>query len=102
MIRISVDENRIREFCEKWNISELGLFGSVLTDDFRAESDVDVLVKFGEEAIPTLFDLSAMQMELSEIFGRDVDLLTKEQVENSRHVTRKNSILSSVEILHGT
>jgi hypothetical protein len=101
MIQISVDSNRVQQFFEKWDVVELGIFGSALRDDFHAESDIDVLVTFDDNANPTLFDLSAMQMELAEIFGREVDLLTRNGVEQSRNLGRKEAILSSVEILHG-
>jgi predicted nucleotidyltransferase len=76
------------------------LFGSVLRDDFRPDSDVDVLLSFAPEAHPTLFDLVEMQDELKAIFGREVDLLTRRGVERSLNRTRRRAILSGAEPLY--
>ncbi len=73
--KIPIPRDKIGEFCRKHHIKRLALFGSVLREDFRPDSDVDVLVEFEPEHIPGLafFD---MQDELSEILGRQVDLKT--------------------------
>ena len=73
--RIEVDRERIAEFCRRHHIRRLALFGSVLRGDFRADSDVDVLVEFEPGHTPGL-DFFAMEAELSEILGRKVDLST--------------------------
>lgn len=73
--RIRIDREKIAEFCRRHHIRKLALFGSVLTDDFRADSDVDVLVEFDPEHIPGLA-FFAMQDELSDALGRNVDLNT--------------------------
>ncbi len=99
-IQIELDRQKIAEFCQKWKITEFALFGSVLRDDFRPDSDVDVLVTFSEDADWTLFDLVEMQFELEEIFGRSVDLLTKAGVEASHNLIRRRAILSSAEVVH--
>jgi predicted nucleotidyltransferase len=75
MFRIPVDHAKIAEFCRKHHISRLAFFGSVLRDDFRPDSDVDVLVEFEPEHTPGLA-FFAMEEELSEILGRKVDLNT--------------------------
>ena len=77
MMKIDIDAKRIAEFCQKWNVAELALFGSVLRDDFREDSDVDVLVSFCSDAHIGLIGLSKMELELSGIIGRKVDLVTK-------------------------
>ncbi|HVL49262.1 MAG TPA: nucleotidyltransferase domain-containing protein [Candidatus Thermoplasmatota archaeon] len=75
--RIRVDREKIAEFCHRRRITKLALYGSVLGDAFRAESDVDVLAEFEAEARVTLFDIVAMEDELSSILdGRRVDLRT--------------------------
>lgn len=99
-IRLVYDPDKLREFCSRWQIAELGLFGSVLTERFHSESDVDVLVTFLPEAHPTLLDLARMETELSEIFGRPVDLVEKTALMQSRNPIRKQAILSSVEVLY--
>lgn len=73
--RIAIDQERIAEFCRRNHIRKLALFGSVLRDDFRPESDVDVLVEFDPNHIPGLA-FFGMEEELSEIIGRRVDLNT--------------------------
>jgi len=75
MFRIPVNRAKIAEFCRKHHIRRLAFFGSVLRDDFRPDSDVDVLVEFEPEHTPGLA-FFAMETELSEILGRKVDLNT--------------------------
>jgi predicted nucleotidyltransferase len=76
MSRIPVDRERIAAFCRRHHIRRLAFFGSVLRDDFRPDSDVDVLVEFEPEHIPGLFDLMRMQQEFSELIGREADFRT--------------------------
>ncbi len=97
---IEIPEEKIGEFCKKWKIREFALFGSVLRADFRPDSDIDVLVTFDENAHHSLFDLVEMQDELKEIFGREVDLVSKRGIESSRNYIRKNVILSSAEAIY--
>jgi len=79
MIRIPVDRKKIADFCRKHHIRRLAFFGSVLRDDFRPDSDVDVLVEFEPGCVPGLA-FFAMEQELSEILGRRVDLNTPQFV----------------------
>lgn len=90
----------IESFCQRWKITELSAFGSVLREDFGPASDVDVLATFAPEARWTLFDMVRMQDELSEILGRDVDLLSRRGVEASRNPIRREAILSSAEVIY--
>ncbi|MBU4492263.1 MAG: nucleotidyltransferase family protein [Euryarchaeota archaeon] len=90
-------KRKIAEFCKKWKIREFSLFGSVLRDDFRPDSDVDVLVTFSEDAKHTLFDLVHMENELKQILGHEVDIVSRRGLESSRNYIRKNAILSSAE-----
>jgi uncharacterized protein len=99
-MHIEIPRGKIAEFCRKWKIREFALFGSVLRDDFRPDSDIDVLVTFDENAHHSLFDLVDMQDELKEIFGREVDLVSKRGIESSRNYIRKNVILSSAEAIY--
>ena len=79
--QISVDREKIAEFCRRYGIRRLALFGSVLRPDFNAQSDVDVLVEFVPAAIPGLFGMARMERELSALFcGRRVDLRTPEDL----------------------
>lgn len=99
-MQISVDQEKIRVFCQRWQVSELAFFGSVLRHDFEADSDVDVMVSFSPEAAPTLFDMVRMQRELSQILGRDVDLVSRRGIEASRNHLRRREILSSAEAVY--
>ena len=76
-VRIEIPKDRIAEFCRKWEVKELAIFGSALGEDFRPDSDVDVLVIFQDEAKWDLFDHMKAEEELKQIFGREVDLVEK-------------------------
>lgn len=97
---IRVPVQAIRAFCEKWQIVEFALFGSVLRDDFTDQSDIDVLVQFAEGTHNTLFDLVTMGDELEALFGRKVDLVDRQAVENSRNYLRRRIILDSAEVIY--
>ena len=75
-VAVQVDRDQIAAFCRKHGIRALSLFGSVLRDDFQPYSDVDVLVEFEPEAMVGLFEFTEMEFELSDVFGRPVDLNT--------------------------
>jgi predicted nucleotidyltransferase len=98
--KIRIDYNRIAEFCRRWKVKEFALFGSVLRDDFRPDSDVDVLITLDTSMEQGLFEFVKMQKELSQLFGREVDLASRRGVESSTNHIRRNAILSSVEVLH--
>ncbi|HEY3295049.1 MAG TPA: nucleotidyltransferase domain-containing protein [bacterium] len=98
--RIAIDQEKIKTFCEKWKVVEFSLFGSVLTDEFRPDSDVDVIVEFAEDTHWTLFDMVDMEDELRVIFGRDVDLLTRSSVVRSENYLMRKSILSNVRTVY--
>ena len=97
---INIPKEIIAEFCIKWKIREFAFFGSVLRDDFRPDSDIDILVTFSEDAKHTLFDLVHMEKELKDIFGREVDIVSRRGIESSRNYIRKNAILSSAEAVY--
>jgi hypothetical protein len=98
--RIPIDRDRIEEFCRRWRIVELALFGSVLRDDFAPQSDVDVMVRFASDVRYGLFDLARIQEELEVILGRKVDLVERQAVERSQNYIRRQHILGHAEILY--
>ena len=77
MARIYLDTNVIAWFCQRHAIQEMALFGSVTRDDFRPESDVDVLIEFEPDAKVGLFAFVDIRDELASLVGREVDLVTK-------------------------
>lgn len=95
--QVHLDRNSLAEFCRKWRIRELSLFGSALRDDFGPDSDLDFLVSFEPEAGWDLFDLIAMKEELENRFGRRVDLVEKEALRNP---WRRYEILRTREVLY--
>ncbi|MBL7141086.1 MAG: nucleotidyltransferase family protein [Planctomycetes bacterium] len=97
---LKIDEAALAEFCRRWKVQELSAFGSVLRDDFGPESDVDLLVTFAPDAEWTLFDHFRMEEELSEILGREVDLLTRRSVESSPNWIRRRSILETARTIY--
>ena len=74
--KIKVSLAKIKKFCSAHHIVKLSLFGSVLTDRFNQRSDIDVLVEFDSDHIPSFFTLADMQFELEDMFNRKVDLRT--------------------------
>lgn len=94
---LSIDRDKIADFCRRWKIREFALFGSVLRDDFRPDSDVDVLVSFAPDAQWSLFDVVDMQEELALMFGRKVDLVEKRALRNP---FRRSDILTTKEVVY--
>ncbi len=94
---IPIPTERLTEFCRRWNIAELRVFGSALREDFRPESDLDLLVRFRPDADWSLLDHIAMEEELSAIIGRKVDLVSQRAVERSSNWIRRKAILETAE-----
>ncbi|MEX0744336.1 MAG: nucleotidyltransferase family protein [Phycisphaeraceae bacterium] len=94
---LTFDEQAVAAFCGRWRVVELSLFGSVLRDDFRPDSDVDVLVVFDKDAPWSYWDWATMTDELAHIFGRPVDLVERRSVVNPY---RRAHILNSREVIH--
>ena len=77
---MALDREAITDFCQRHPIRKLALFGSVLRDDFHTGSDVDILVYLDPDAHVTLLTLAGMELELTEIVGRQVDLRMPEEI----------------------
>ncbi|MCM1985109.1 nucleotidyltransferase family protein [Lyngbya confervoides BDU141951] len=99
-VGINLNLNLIESFCKKWQISEFSLFGSVLRQDFRPDSDIDVLVSFDPQAPWTILDLVTMQQELQQLVHRDVDLIEKKAIENSDNWIRRDEILKTAQVIY--
>jgi uncharacterized protein len=96
---ILFDEEKIKNFCRRWKVSEFSLFGSVLREDFGPESDVDVLVSFSPDIPWSLFDWIDMIDELKEIFGREVDLVEESGLRNP---FRRRDILDNRQVVYAS
>ena len=99
-IAIPIPGSALTNFCRRWKVHELSLFGSVLSNTFRPDSDVDVLVTFLPDAEWSLLDHIRMEQELSALFGRQVDLVSKKAVERSENWLRRRAILESAEVVY--
>ncbi len=93
-IKIEIPGERVAEFCRKHHIRRLSFFGSVISEHFKKDSDVDVLVEFEQGQVVGLLRLAGMEIELSEILGRKVDLRTPADL--SRYF--KDDVLSAAEV----
>ena len=95
--RLKASPTQIAEFCQRWKIIEFALFGSILRDDFRPDSDIDVLVTFVPEQCFTLDDWMQMQEEIEALLDRKVDLVSKEYLKNPY---RRHEILKTHQVIY--
>lgn len=95
----AIPPEQIAEFCRMWSIRQLALFGSAPRDDFRPDSDLDILVTFAPNADPSLFDHIQMQLELGRLFNRKVDLISRRALEQSPNWLLKDEILKTAQVL---
>lgn len=96
-MNIKLHPPTIEAFCRRWRVRELALFGSAVRNELTPESDLDVLISFDEAAPWSLWDLIAMQDELSAAFGRRVDLVEREGLRNP---FRRERILSTRKVIY--
>jgi hypothetical protein len=94
---IVIPKDKIAEFCRKNHIKKLALFGSILREDFRPESDIDMLVEFDPGHRIGLITLAGLELELSEILGRKVDLRTAAEL--SRYF--RDEVVQTAEVQYG-
>jgi uncharacterized protein len=95
--KFTLPREKIAEFCKRWSITEFSVFGSVLRDDFRPDSDIDVLVSIDPKAHIGLFELIDMKLELEKMFKRPVDLVEKEGLRNPY---RRQEILRTAQVVY--
>lgn len=95
--KFTLPRKKIAEFCKRWSIQELAVFGSFLREDFRADSDIDVLVSIDPRAHIGLFELAQMKIELQKIFKRPVDLVEKEGLRNPY---KRDEILRTARVIY--
>lgn len=93
---VIIPHDKLAEFCQRYPIHRLALFGSALREDFGPDSDLDILVEFEPGARISLFDMVTMEMELTDLMGRKVDFRTAPEL--SRYFRQK--VLDSAEVLY--
>ena len=98
-LALSLPTDAIQQFCRRWKISELALFGSVLRTDCRPDSDVDVLVTFTGDADWGLLAHVQMQQELAALLQRPIDLISKRALERSANWLRREAILNTAQVI---
>jgi len=102
--RLGMTPPQLMEFCQKWQIAELAVFGSILRDDFRDDgddpSDIDLLYTFSESSSHSLFDVTEIQEELERFCHKKIDFISKKGIERSRNWLRRREILNSGMILY--
>ena len=99
-IKVSIPRKKIFDFCRRWKVDEFSFFGSVLREDFHPKSDIDILVTFSPGTQYGLFDLVEMEDELKKLFGRDVDMVEKDAIIQSKNYIRRKNILENTEVIH--
>ncbi len=99
-IRIAIPTDAITQFCRRWQIRALALFGSVLRADVRPDSDVDVLVVFDDAATWGLLDHVQLQQELEALLQHPVDLISRRALEQSANAIRRETILSTAQVIY--
>lgn len=97
-LKLSQDE--LNNICKKYLIKELLLFGSVNTDKFNDESDIDLLVTFEDNTNYSLFDVVRIQESFEKFFNRSVDLISKKAIQQSRNTFRRESILNNAKVIY--
>ncbi len=99
-LQIQLPRQAIAEFCQRWQINEFCLFGSVLRENFRPDSDIDIMVSFEADAPWGLLEFVRMKRELETLLGREVDLVTKKSIEQSHNWIRRQEILGTAQIAY--
>ncbi len=94
-IDLGVPQERITEFCRRWKVRRLAVFGSVVRGKVRADSDIDLLVTFAPDAGWSMFDHYRMEDELVKLLGREVDLVSKTAIEENPNSIFRHEILDS-------
>ena len=97
---LEFDPEVLRAFCEKWGVAELAVFGSVLRDDYRPDSDIDFLVTWAPGVKRTWKDIWAMKEELREVFLLEAGIAQRHVVEADFNPIRKRNILDSARVVY--
>ena len=96
----ALDPARITSLCQQHGIREFAIFGSAARDELVPESDIDVMIDFLPKTKPSLLDLVTIQEELQEMFGRPVDLLTRDGLKHMRNQLRRERITAGLKVIY--
>ena len=98
--RLNITPEQLKSVCQQWQLAELALFGSILREDFTPQSDIDILVTYQPDAPRGLFAKLNLKEELEALLHRNVDLVSKNAIQQSRNWIRRNNILNSAEVIY--
>lgn len=98
--RLGLSISELARFCQQWQIVEMALFGSVLGDKFRSDSDIDIMIKFASNAKQGLLTLAKIKSELETRLRRKVDIVLRESIENSENWIRRQEILETARVIY--
>lgn len=100
--RLNLTPKQLADFCQQHHILELSLFGSILREDFRSDSDIDILVVFDHDANPnlSLMDLVGIEYQLEDMVKREVDLIEKRSIVDSHNWIRRQNILNTAQVIY--
>jgi hypothetical protein len=99
-LQLPLPQQAIAKFCQRWQIKEFYVFGSVLRSDFRPDSDIDIMVSFEADAPWGLLEFVRMKHELETLLERDVDLVTKKSIEQSHNWIRRQEIFGTAQVFY--
>jgi predicted nucleotidyltransferase len=99
-LRLPLPMEQITAFCRRWNIARLEVFGSALREDFRTDSDLDLVATYASKACWSLLDRVRMKLELEDMLGRKVDLLNRRALEKAGSRGRSAAILAETQTLY--
>lgn len=99
VLQVPAPTRGIADFCQRWKVLELAVFGSALRADFNPDSDIDLLVSFAPDADWSLLNHVQMQQELQALFNREVDLISRRALERSPNWLRRQEILGTARII---
>jgi predicted nucleotidyltransferase len=95
----TIPKSKIANFCRRWRIVKLSVFGSILRKDYKPDSDLDILVEFSHNADWGLLDHVLMQQELEKLLNRNVDLVSEKAIRSSHNWIRTEEILNSARLI---
>lgn len=98
--RLGLTSLEIATFCQQWGITKMALFGSILRDDFRADSDIDLLITFAPNAQQGLLTLAKIKHELESRLNRPIDLVPEASVQMSENWIRQQEILGTAQTIY--
>ena len=100
-VQVRIPDEQIADFCHRWKIVRLEIFGSAIRDDFSPTSDIDLLVEYQPGFHRTVTDMEQIQVEIEALFSRPVDLITRSSIEHSPNPYKRKNILGQAQVIYG-